>query len=472
MSKTQSIFTSADLLVQPYAFEHVLDMELHKQPGEHARFRIRGVISEKNLDQYVERADEDEQIEVRLKDEDNNIPLFQGMVTDISVRAVNGVRELSIEAISATFRMDIEKRRRSFQNTGQSYSQLFTQITSAYGGAEVVDSASGGAAIGELVVQYLETDWAFVKRVASRLHAPLLPISMQPGLKYVIGIPDLGEPVQLDEHNYRIQKNLEEYKVLSNNGVSGYQENNALSYEVISHTVLELGSAVVFRQRQLYVAQVETRLEGQLIVSRYVLRDAEGMKCRTSYAFGLSGVSLFGKVKQVAKDQVQISLDIDRGSSAAGAMWFPYSTVYSSPDGSGWYVMPENGDQVRLYFPDEVEQHAFVASSVDIASSDPVKRGDPSVKSISTKYGKQLVFTPGAVEVISNDKLLMRLTDEGGIEIISDKKIVLKAEEDIELTSGTKIYMEGMSGIQFKQGGAELNIMDDVKLSGGKVYIE
>lgn len=169
---------------------------------------------------------------------------------------------------------------------------------------------------------------------------------------------------------------------------------------------------------------------------------------------------------------MQISLDIDRGSSTAGAMWFPYSTVYSSPDGSGWYVMPEVGDQVRLYFPDEVEQHAFVASSVDLSSSDPVKRGDPSVKSISTKYGKQLVFTPGAVEVISHDKLLMRLTDEGGIEIISDKKIVLKAEEDIELTSGTKILMEGMNGIQFKQGGAELNIMDDVKLSGGKVYIE
>ncbi|WP_018884651.1 hypothetical protein [Paenibacillus massiliensis] len=107
-----------------------------------------------------------------------------------------------------------------------------------------MDTAPGGAAIGELVVQYLETDWAFVKRVASRLHAPLLPISMQPGLKYVIGIPDLGEPVRLNEHNYRIQKNLEEYKVLSNNGVSGYQENNALSYEVTSHTVLEQGGSV------------------------------------------------------------------------------------------------------------------------------------------------------------------------------------------------------------------------------------
>ncbi|KAF6589054.1 phage tail protein, partial [Paenibacillus sp. EKM208P] len=79
----------------------------------------------------------------------------------------------------------------------------------------------------------------------------------------------------------------------------------------------------------------------------------------------------------------------------------PYSTVYSSPDGSGWYVMPEAGDQIRLYFPDEREQNAFAASSVDLASSDPVKRSDPAVKSISTKYGKQVVFKPGAVEIIN-----------------------------------------------------------------------
>jgi hypothetical protein len=40
-----------------------------------------------------------------------------------------------------------------------------------------------------------------------------------------------------------------------------------------------------------------------------------------------------------------VKLHIDSGHDA-GAMWFAYSTVYSSPDGSGWYslvIIEKNG---------------------------------------------------------------------------------------------------------------------------------
>ena len=46
-----------------------------------------------------------------------------------------------------------------------------------------------------------------------------------------------------------------------------------------------------------------------------------------------------------------------------GARWFPYATVYSSGDGTGWYCMPEIGDKIRLYFPTEKEQDAYVISA-------------------------------------------------------------------------------------------------------------
>lgn len=466
------IYTSADIKVAPYQFEHILDMHLIKQLNEHVKFSIRGIIAEEKLDKYVERTDEDEQIEVFLKNAKRSVRLFQGVVTDISVKAVNGVRELTIQAVSSTFRMDIQKKRRSFQNTGQSYKQLFSHVTGAYARAEMIDEASQGASVGELLVQYHETDWAFMKRVASRLHASLVPISMQQGLKYVVGIPDMGEPQHLDEHNYRIQKDLKEHKLKSENGLPELSEHNSLSYEVTSYKVLELASEVIFQKRKLYIARVETVLDGNVIVSRYVLRDSEGMKCPTTFAYDLSGASLFGTVSDISKDQVKIKLEIDRGSSTSGAKWFSYSTVYSSPDGSGWYVMPEAGDQIRLYFPDEREEHAFVASSVDLASSDPVKRSDPSIKSISTKYGKQVVFKPGAVEIINSGKMLMRLTDEGGIEIKSDKKITMTADDDIEIKGETKILIEGKQGIQFKQAGAMLDIVNDITLTGGKVHIE
>ncbi|KAF6612949.1 phage tail protein, partial [Paenibacillus sp. EKM208P] len=110
---------------------------------------------------------------------------------------VNGVRELTIEASSETLMMDVRPKRRSFQKTGDSYNNLFSHVTSSYTDAEVIDEASHGAAIGELLVQYNETDWAFVKRIASRLHAALIPITMQQGLKYVIGVPHSSAPQPL-----------------------------------------------------------------------------------------------------------------------------------------------------------------------------------------------------------------------------------------------------------------------------------
>ncbi|MBX4263002.1 phage tail protein, partial [Clostridium estertheticum] len=152
--------------------------------------------------------------------------------------------------------------------------------------------------------------------------------------------------------------------------------------------------------------------------------------------------------------------------------WFSYSTVYSSPDGTGWYCMPEVGDVIRLYFPDNEEKNAYAISSANLKSSNSEKRSDPAVKSIGTKYGKQVVMKPGAVEIIGNGNLLMRLTDDGGIEINSDKKIVLDAKEDIEITGGGKISIQGGNGVDLTQGGAKINIQDNVTMSGGKVKIE
>lgn len=134
--------------------------------------------------------------------------------------------------------------------------------------------------------------------------------------------------------------------------------------------------------------------------------------------------------------------------------------------------MPEKGDAIRLYFPDNVEKNAYVMSSVNLKSRDTEKRGDPSVKSISTKYGKQLVMEPGAVNIIGGSGMMVKMTDDGGIEIISNKKIILDAQDDIEINGKAKVSISGDSGVDLTQNSANLSIKDDVTMSGGKVKIE
>jgi phage baseplate assembly protein gpV len=465
---SEVIHTYADIIVSPYKFDRILELKVTKELNEHGKLYISGIIPEEKVDEYVENADDSEQVEVFIKDGDNPITLFQGVITNLAVQASNNVRSMTVEALSTTFLMDIKKKNRSFQKSGDTYSSIFKKITSVYSNSQGLDEASNGKTTGGLLVQYKETDWEFIKRLASHFNAPLVPATAAKGLKYYIGVPDLGEGCTLEEFNYSIKKDLKGYKIKSENDIEGLDEKNLISYEITTNKILELCSTVQFKQRNLYVFKAETEMEDGILLSKYTLRDKKGLSRRKIYNSLLIGVSLFGHVEAVSKDMVKVKLEIDGGQSS-GELWFPYSTVYSSPDGSGWYCMPEIGDKVRLYLPDENEKNAFVASSVDVESS---QRSDPSVKRISTKYGKEIVFKPGAVEIVGSGQMLMRLTDDGGIEVNSDKGITLSAGDDIEINGGGKVVIQGEEGVDLKQASTKINIKDNVNLSGGKVNIQ
>lgn len=469
---SKSVYSYGDIVISPYQFEKIIDFKLTRALNEHAKLSIKGVVPQENLDEYVENANSQETIEVQLKGDDGSTLLFKGTVTRLSVEAKGDVRSIAIEALSGTFLMDVKRKNRSFQDHAMTYGEIFKSLTKDYPHSDVIDKVTKGKAIGGLLVQYKETDWEFIKRLASYFNAPLIPDCRFNGAKFFVGLPQDLHKQSLDEYHYTIEKDLKGYRLKTENDLPGLNEQNLISYSIASHQLVELGSPVAFNRRTLFVYQAITEMENGLLTNRYVLRDKKGMGRRKITNVALAGVSLFGKVLDVAKDNLKIQLEIDGQQDKGKAMWFPYSTIYSSPDGSGWYCMPEVGDQIRVHFPDDDEKNAFAASSVNLSSSNPQKRSDPSVKSISTKYGKEIVFQKGAIEIIGNGKLLMRLTDDGGIEINSDKKIMLTAKEDIEITGGAKILLQGEGGVDLTQGDAALTILDEVTISGAKVKIE
>ena len=77
----------------------------------------------------------------------------------------------------------------------------------------------------------------------------------------------------------------------------------------------------------------------------------------------MTGCSFDAVVTGGQKDRVQVEIAQDEWNAQDGKKWFPYATVYSSPDGTGWYCMPEPGDSVRLHVP-ESEEDSFVMSAV------------------------------------------------------------------------------------------------------------
>ena len=103
------------------------------------------------------------------------------------------------------------------------------------------------------------------------------------------------------------------------------------------------------------------------------------------------GCSLKAKVTGVKEDRVQVRLMGDERGNQYITLWHPYATVYSTPDGTGWYCMPEIGDEVRLTIPGKEEKEAYVTSSVHLDTNNE-ERKNPEEKLLKTKYQKEIRF--------------------------------------------------------------------------------
>lgn len=464
-------YTYGEISISPYKFEKIINLKIIRELNEHAKLCIEGIICESDIDKYVEMTDDSEIVNLSVKNDDSTEVLFEGIVTNISIDADANVRTMKLEALSSTILMDITKNTQSFQDKGTTYKGIFSDISNKYNNSSIMDEVSKGNTIPGLIVQYNETDWEFCKRLASHFNSYLVPECRLGDVKFHVGIPYSPSSCNLEEFNYSIKKDLKEYRIKSKNYGGNLSEENLISYEITSYKILNLCSKVTFKKRKLCVSRIETEIVQGVLQNKYILKDIKGISTHKVMNNEITGASLSGSILDISKDTVKVKLDIDSGGSP-GSRWFPYSTVYSSPDGSGWYCMPEVGDAIRLYFPDNEEKNAFVTSSVNLESSNSGKRSDPSVKSIGTKDGKEITFNDGAVEIAGNGNMLMRLTDDGGIEIKSDKKIILSATEDIEINGGAKVVIQGQEGVDLKQAGTTLKIGDDVVIGGSKVNIE
>ncbi|EKQ50992.1 MULTISPECIES: phage baseplate assembly protein V [unclassified Clostridium] len=467
------VYTYGDFIVSPYKFEKIKVLKITRELNEHAKLYINGVISDESADKYVEEADDEASIKISVKDNEGNVTdLFEGIISNIGIDASNDVRTLEVEALSKTVLMDIEKKSRTFQNENDTYEDIFKKINSEYSSAQIYDNATNGANIDKLIVQYKETNWELIKRLASHFNIGVVAECQLSDIKYSLGASGDRSIYDINEYNYSVKKGLHEYKVKAANENYDLDDLNLVSYEITSNKIMNLYSNVNFQGRNVYVYKCEIEMIDGELLNKYILRDEKGMKVRKIYNNKIVGMSLNGSILETKNDVVKIKLEIDGNQDAGTAKWFEYSTVYSSEDGTGWYCMPEVGDAVRLYFPDNEEKNAYAISSVNLESSNSEKRSNPDEKNIGTKYGKQIVMKPGAVEIVGGGNLLMRLTDDGGIEVNSDKKIILSAQDDIEINCKSKITIQGDEGINLTQAGANMNIQDDVTMGGAKVKVQ
>ena len=128
--------------------------------------------------------------------------------------------------------------------------------------------------------------------------------------------------------------------------------------------------------------------------------------------------------------------------------------------------MPEIGDAIRMYIPDNDEKNAYVISSVDLECRNEAMRSNPDHKSLSTKYGKKILLKPGEIDIFSGGNSMI-LNDEKGIIIDTDKNITMTGEK-IKI-NGDEVTIIGKNGVKLIQASASIDIDNDITMDGFKI---
>ena len=494
----EQIISFQNLIVAPYEVEQLLDVRIDHQINEHSTFYFKALLPDGKKDSYVKNNRQGSNVSLMVKSSGGKSDiLFQGMVQDIEVKAIQGSYYIEVYAVSYSYLLDVEKKSRTFQNRQMSYRELAQQVAAGYEDAMVYDVVTQGADIGQLIVQYNETDWEFLKRLASHFYTGLVNDVHFNLPRCYFGVP-AGRKLRLDTFHYSVKQNAAKYLKLSKNGVSGLQERDFIYYQVETNLPANIGDEVQFQGQTLYVYRIKGRMEKGIFLHHLTLTTQKGMSQSYQWHDKIAGVSLDAKIVEIKNDQVKVSLKIDEVSahSPGELRFFPYSTIYSSQDGSGWYCMPEIGDHVRVYFPDGVEEHSYAISSVheevDLSLQKSMghglsgdgsgkagsfggggaysgQRDDPSVKSLRNQDGKEIRLTPDGIYIIA-DGTIITLTDDGGVSIVSDKNIEFKSDKSIILSAEDDINIIGLTGVDLScNETASIKIEENIEVIGQEV---
>ena len=349
-----------DLELTGLRVKTILSVHILHRPGEHGVMELTADLGEENGDFPIHETGSRQKIALYEKKDGRRNPLFGGVIVGLEVRSVGKSYHIRVKAYTSSYLMDIKKKSRSFQDTSMTMGTLIAGIVNEYGGDSQILFQDG--AIEEIAVQYEETDWHFLKRMLSEWHVPLACNETREDICLYLGaaqIPAKQRVICVE----KIWKDMDELSYWREAG-ENVQETEFINYGMKLDNHIMLYSNVNYRGRSLTAAKIEYRTIGSTVYEFVTLRKREGILQKPIYPMRLVGSALDGTILNIKGEKVQIHLKIDDAWQGNDCYWFPFSTPSASSDGSGWYCMPEKGDQVRVYFPSKKTGEAIAISAV------------------------------------------------------------------------------------------------------------
>ncbi|VBB07137.1 phage late control gene d protein (gpd) [Lucifera butyrica] len=420
-------------IISPWEIQSINDLVITSRLSQHTECRFTAILSEDAGKKAGLMESRNDPVQVLVHTENTQV-IFKGRLQAVEVCVQGGLYRLKACFLSESSLLDEEKKSRSFQDTSLTYGDIVRKVMQDYSG-KTFELTAPGVKIDTPVIQYEETDWQFIRRMAALMGTVLAADSIAADRIFSFGYPQGGSKTLPAEIAYKTGKNIRAfYEDFAYN--SRLLANEYAYYEVETQEALNIGDKVTFLDFEMYVGAVTIELKRGLLVYRARLVRKSTLRQNPIYNKKIQGISLEGTVLDVKDQTVKVHLAIDPEQNPDEAFWYPFAP----PTTDMMYLMPQLGTQVSLYIPGVKEQDAVITGCVRTNGASCEQTGDPNTRYLATEYGQELKVAPGGIYFTAGrEDLVLTLDDQQGVHISSHKGITMEAKEEIVIKSNKKV---------------------------------
>lgn len=422
-----------------YELRNISKLDIEAGVNKHAKATITAVIP---FDEYKSAITADTSEPVTIWGRDKII--FCGIVDNLMCKLKDQYAILTINLLSISILLDMKKKKHSFQDISLSIFNIMEIISETSENGKISFN-SNDMGIQMPLIQYMETDWEFILRLASRLGSVVYPhIKVDfPGL--YVGMPE-DEDIKLSMKDYSFGISEDYYSNKSKNALNNKQD--YIYYEVKSYEDYDIGNTVSFLNKKLKICYKQANLVKSEVIFTYKLGTDNLVNMAKFNNKMFAGMTILGKILSTDNETVRLHLDIDEQQDEGKA----YDYEWTPETGNTMYCMPKIGTTVSLYFKDEGEESALAISCIRENGATCEQMGNVNDRYLTTENNKQLHLKPESMGLDSGETgMKMVLYDSSGINVECSKEIVIIGKKKIQF-SGKKISISTPSELKIIQG--------------------
>ena len=416
----------------PYPVVQVVEVRRQEGLNRHAYLQVTAIIEEETIEEYFHQMAEGQKISAGLT-EQGETTFFVGYLDTADVFFDKGQAMLSLTAVSFTKKWDIVKRQRSFQNLDFSYSDIIDQVLSGYENKSWIGKVDTSKKISGLILQYNETDWEFLCRLASHFGTYLMADPCSEAGQVYFGLPEVNLEHTVEGNNYTIIQDMQRFQTYTQNTSQEIMMQDNLGWEVTARISYKLGEQVMWNHVACQVTALVMETKEAEVWYTYRLERKDGVKAQFYGNQLISGLSLPARIKERNGNCLRVQFCLDKEYKSGNNVYFTFAIETTS-----WYCLPEEGSMVHIYFSNWDESSAIAVHAMRLSegagSSKSVSaKGAVADKSFSTSDGKAMKFTDNGIMFVSDE-------DEAStITLCSDGSLNIDGKD---IVVGTPLLME------------------------------